>query len=98
MKLEGPSRLPRLCFFSWDMDRAVVVLAVAVVLVSSGGTPDLVELGSAAMCLGFCRFFLKTVPRWFFSSRFPYKPDAYVLCLYRFQPVSRINWSFRFSS
>ena len=56
MKLEGPSRL---CFLSWDMDRAVVVLAVAVVLVSSGGAPDLVELGSAAMCWGVLPVFPK---------------------------------------
>jgi hypothetical protein len=40
-------------FLSGAVDRAVVVLAVAVVLVSSGGAPDLVQLGSEALCWVF---------------------------------------------
>jgi hypothetical protein len=47
-----------------------VLLAVAVVLMSFGGAPDLVELGHVAMC-GFCQFLLKIVSCWFFLSGFP---------------------------
>ena len=56
MKFERPSRSFGSDFLSEDVDRAVVVLAVAVVLVSSGGAPDLVELGSVAMFSVFAGF------------------------------------------
>jgi hypothetical protein len=47
-----------------------VLLAVAVVLVSFGGAPDLVELARVAY-VQFCRFLLKTVSCWFFLSGIP---------------------------
>ena len=50
MKFERPSRSFGSDFLSEDVDRAVVVLAVAVVLVSSGSVPDLVDLSSVASC------------------------------------------------
>jgi hypothetical protein len=42
-------------FLSRDMDQAVVVLTVAIVLVSFGGAPDLVELVRVA-CAVFASF------------------------------------------
>jgi hypothetical protein len=75
------------------VDRAVVVLAVAVVLVSFDGAPYLVELGRVAKC-GFHRFSLKLCRVGFlclvflinrtrvsslyrFSVGFPYKPAKF---------------------
>jgi hypothetical protein len=49
-------------FLSRDVDRAVAALAVAVVLVSFGGAPDLVAIGRVARCVVFAGFSLKTVP------------------------------------
>jgi hypothetical protein len=60
-------------FLSGDVDQAPALLAAAVVLVSSGGAPDLVVLGSVAWMV-FRQFFLKTAPGWFFLLGFPYKP------------------------
>jgi hypothetical protein len=62
-------------FLSRDVDRAVVVLAVAVVLVSFDGAPYLVELGRVAKC-GFRRFSLKLCRVGFSLSGLPYKPDT----------------------
>jgi hypothetical protein len=71
-------------FLSRDVDRAVVALAVAVVLVPFGGAPDLVYPGRVARCAGFRRFSQKNCAVFgFLLSGFPYKPDT-VLCLYRF--------------
>ena len=57
-KLERPTRsLSALTSFPRTSTNQVVIeLAVAVVLVSSGGAPDLVELGSVAMCVVFVAF------------------------------------------
>ena len=80
-------------FLSGAVDRAVVVLAVAVVLVSFDGAPYLVELGHVAK-LGFRRFSLKLCRVGFlclvflinrtrvsslyrFSVGFPYKPAKF---------------------
>jgi hypothetical protein len=80
-------------FLSRDVDRAVVVLAVAVVLVSFDGAPYLVELGRVAKC-GFRRFSLKLCrvgflclvflinrtrvsSLYWFSVGFPYKPAKF---------------------
>jgi hypothetical protein len=43
-------------FLSKDVDRIVVVLAVAVVMVPFGGDPDLVDLGRVTRCVVFTGF------------------------------------------
>jgi hypothetical protein len=54
-------------FLSKDVDRAVAALAVAVVLLSLGGTPDLVDPGRVARSAVFRQISLKkTVLCWFF--------------------------------
>jgi hypothetical protein len=72
-------------FLSSDVDPAVAVLAIVVVLVSSGGSPYLVQLGCAAMCgfAGFsCAMLVFLV--WF---------SLHVLCLYRFSASFPYIWS-----
>jgi hypothetical protein len=65
------------------VDRAVAALAVAVVLVSFGGAPDLVAIGRVTMCVVFAGFSLKTVPYGFSCLVFLINWTR-VLRLYRF--------------
>jgi hypothetical protein len=80
------------------MDQVVAVLAVAVVLVPSGRSLNLVELGCVTL-LQFSLFFLeKIVPCLVFLFDFSYKPDSFsysisykpdmwVSCLYHFLAI-----------
>jgi hypothetical protein len=43
-------------FLSGNMDWVIAMLAFTVMLVSSGGASDLVELGSVAICAFFASF------------------------------------------
>jgi hypothetical protein len=94
-KLERPSHsLSALASFSGTWAWLVVLLAVAIVLVSFGGAPDLMELGRVAyvwfLLVSYENCVVLVFLVWFF-----YKLDTwYGYCVYiNFRPIFLINWS-----